>query len=298
MNFNVLKVKREGNPRRRYAHVLPFIGKLSALEPHALNHFSASILQQLPSLKGNILIIGIAESALVLAWWLKQKYTHDSVDLCYTSREPQTGDTTYQFIEPHSHAPDHYISLPKKNYQHIIIVEDEITTGETLKNIVMTLRESCQSFHVFVVADLRCEDSVDHLQQYFAQQQMQVAIQTVQTTHKTNHKQLYNETPDAIYMLGECINEGLELWHAAAQRPILRHITRSPWEVDEKIIYNRIHLTSEHYKTPHYLYNWDKPTKPENVLITTYLNTVPLAKKLKNTLKEYNIKTAIKIVSN
>jgi len=297
MNFDVLKVKREGNPRRRYAHVLPFIGKLSALEPHALNSFSTSILQQLPTLKGNILIIGIAESALVLAWWLKQKYTHDSVDLCYTSREPQTGNTTYQFIEPHSHAPDHYISLPKEKYQHIIIVEDEITTGETLKNIVMTLRESCQNFHVFVVADLRCPDKTTYLQQYFAQQQIKVSIQTVQATHKISHKQI-SENPDAIYMLGECINEGLELWHAAAQRPILRHITRSPWEVDKKIIYNRIHLSSEHYTTPHYLYNWDKPIKPKNVLITTYLNTVSLAEKLQLTLKKYNIETAIKIVKN
>lgn len=87
---------------------------------------------------GNSLVIGFAETATALGCSVA---VHLHSDFITTTREVFSGDFLY-FSEEHSHAPEQKIlKIPFENYDHIIIVDDEITTGKTISNLISVISE-------------------------------------------------------------------------------------------------------------------------------------------------------------
>ena len=99
--------------------------------------------------KGRILIIGFAETATALSSRIMEKFCysreHESDDIWYiqTTRRTVKKAKPIEFLEEHSHATEQklYWNPATSDIDTIIIIDDEITTGNTVINMVRLLKQ-------------------------------------------------------------------------------------------------------------------------------------------------------------
>ncbi len=273
------KILREGNPKRTYAHVLPELGKLAPLNTHYLQHWLAIIESNInPQL--STILIGLAESSLLPATWLAQ-HLHFKPKLCLSTRYSHQ-QTCIHFKEPHSHGPNH--SLPintQQYYQQAIIIEDEITTGQTLYNLIQALKPQVEQFIIFTLADFR--------QSHTQSTSLAKLTDTVKLLLKpeTTIKTMTIKSRQAIYSIGECLPPALHYYHSIDEQSYFRHITRSPWQVDQNIIKTKIHLGQDTENIHHYFYNPDALNNLDKIDIFCYPPTLAIANQLEHWLQTH-----------
>jgi hypoxanthine-guanine phosphoribosyltransferase len=150
--------KRENNTKRGYLLVDPLQGKHVPVEPSkALNLFKSLAEKLQGKYEGErLLLIGFAETATAIgaqaAITLGTKYIQ-------TTREV-IPDVSYLFFsEAHSHATEQKlvkddIDRVINETDRIVFVEDEVTTGNTIMNIIRIIRREYQRKIKFAVASL------------------------------------------------------------------------------------------------------------------------------------------------
>ena len=150
--------KRENNNKRSYLVVDPLQGKHVPVEPSkALNLFKSLAEKLQGKYEGErLLLIGFAETATAIgaqaAITLGTKYIQ-------TTREV-IPDVSYLFFsEAHSHATEQKlvkddIDRVINETDRIVFVEDEVTTGNTIMNIIRIIRREYQRKIKFAVASL------------------------------------------------------------------------------------------------------------------------------------------------
>ncbi len=163
-------LKRDNNPLREEAFTLACLGKL---HPASSSDFSrcggwlSELLDEIISnnpldhhsrhdLEHDILIIGLTESGIIpaLLMYLESNRKHLNTHLIYSTRRPMAG---IAFHESHSHGPNHILSVTDCNFREIWIVEDEITSGNTVFNLIIQLYNHIKidCVRVFAFADFR-----------------------------------------------------------------------------------------------------------------------------------------------
>lgn len=135
--------KRENNSRRSFVLVNALQGKHVPAKP-------AQALQMFEQLAENLraryqepcLAIGFAETATAIGLGVAQGCGYKSMS---TTREPLPDVSYLYFSEAHSHATEQKLirddlELVQDSVKRIIFVEDEVTTGRTILQIVRLLR--------------------------------------------------------------------------------------------------------------------------------------------------------------
>ena len=302
MTLALVRVARDGNPLRAHGWAAPFFGKLAPFDPAAADALARAQLALLAARrsagagaaaaaaggasKEEVLVVGLAESSLLPAWWLAHRLAADgaperpAVALALSTRRvppagadvtgdagsspagsrgisrvsspanlpaiapalaseeaaarcgaegvgaagcgfgssggagaspaapparaaaaPAAADATdaadaasfpcwLAFREPHSHAPCHYLLVPRAEGDgelgapslsrgpHVVIVEDEITTGRTLSNLVCELAGVVRPSRIDVLAlvDLRSRADAAAMEQRLASVGCDVAV--------------------------------------------------------------------------------------------------------------------------
>jgi hypothetical protein len=149
-------VARKNNPLRQYGMVHRNLGKIGPVKP--LN--TVNIVDEM--VKGGIdfgrgPIIGLSESSILLGRIISEFITH--TPFIFSTRYPMAGMVA--FIEPHSHAPIQYLNMKAlREAREICIVEDEITTGNTLLNLIQVLLSQLANLQTIRVVALKmfCSD--------------------------------------------------------------------------------------------------------------------------------------------
>lgn len=112
-----------------------------------------------------IFVVGFAETAtglgMSVAAPLKNSYYQT------TTREPLVGvNKLFSFKEEHSHATNHDFysinDIDINDYDEIYLVDDEITTGKSMLNIIVQLSKvsSIKKFSIFSILDWRSEENI------------------------------------------------------------------------------------------------------------------------------------------
>ena len=150
--------KRENNTKREYLVVNRFQGKHIPVRPgKALEMFDAlgELLIQANFVE-RLLVVGFAETATAIGAAVAAGL---SADYIQTTREWADGVSYLYFSEEHSHAAQQ--KLVKEDMdsalewaERIIFVEDEVTTGKTILNIVDILKKQYKCRLKFSVASL------------------------------------------------------------------------------------------------------------------------------------------------
>lgn len=150
--------KRENNTKRNYLVVNRLQGKHIPVEPReCLRMFDELAAVVAKEYKGEkLLLVGFAETATAIGARL-------AVDMdCYymqTTREQEEGVEYLYFTEAHSHATEQKLIKTDLDRMiddigRIVFVEDEVTTGNTILNIVELIQQAYSRKASFSVASL------------------------------------------------------------------------------------------------------------------------------------------------
>lgn len=174
----VKMAKRHNNPKRDFLFVNTLLGKhiaVSGVESIEMHQSLGDEVYQLFLRKGwadkKVLLVGFAETATALAQSLmfyalhyKDKFPLNVVAYTQTTREnvAENDFINISFEEEHSHATTQKLYFdPNLDYDVVLFVEDEITTGNTILNFIAQF-EKYQSGKQYAVASiLNWQNDVD-----------------------------------------------------------------------------------------------------------------------------------------
>ncbi len=174
MEENLVKIaKRENNTKRNYLVVNPLQGKHVPVSPSkALELFQRLADTVKDKYTGErLLLIGFAETATAIgaqaAITLGTKYIQ-------TTRESIPGVEYLFFSEEHSHATEQKLvkdDIDKiiNQIDRIVFVEDEVTTGNTIMNIIRIMRNEYRNEIRFAVASILNGMTDEYLKSYEAE---------------------------------------------------------------------------------------------------------------------------------
>ncbi len=137
---------RENNQKRSYLIVNPSQGKHVPVAPSdALDVFGslAAQVQQHIGPTDPVLIIAFAETATAIGAAVAASLTNPTY-LMHTTREKVENTDFLFFSEAHSHATEQRLALRGldpvlEKIKHVVFVEDEVTTGNTIWNLITCL---------------------------------------------------------------------------------------------------------------------------------------------------------------
>jgi hypoxanthine-guanine phosphoribosyltransferase len=143
------------NPKRAFLFVSKVLGKHIPVKPVLMNESYKNLTAIIPeNLPTPLTVVGMAETAVCLGAGvyreLKKSYGRDAVFMTTTRHPAKHLPVLSEFLEEHSHAQDQLIygSNDKEIQEHIessrtlILVDDEISTGKTFKNLIKSLLNS------------------------------------------------------------------------------------------------------------------------------------------------------------
>lgn len=161
MNEILSLAKRDNNPRRNYLIVNKLQSKHCPSDPRDTVKLCAEMGEEMQRIypKGECLAIAFAETAVGIGA-LAASALGERCFLISTTREQLPEYRTYiSFEESHSHAPVHKLcergDIGFERFGHIFIIDDELTTGNTVKALAKRLRETCSaqiSAHAFAAS--------------------------------------------------------------------------------------------------------------------------------------------------
>ena len=150
--------KRENNNKRSYLVVNRLQGKHIPVKPHeALTMFRELSAQLKERYAGErLLLIGFAETATAIGAAVAAEL---GAAYMQTTREAIPGVTYLYFSEEHSHATEQKlikddIDSVIDTIDRIVFIEDEVTTGKTITNIIDILEKQYPGKVAFAVASL------------------------------------------------------------------------------------------------------------------------------------------------
>ena len=150
MNYTATEVllvaKRFKNTRRNYLLVNPLQGKHLPVRPtvalEMMNSLGQLVAEKFPSAR---LVVGFAETATAIGAVVAKNLADDCFYL-QTTRENFAGNFV-EFLEEHSHAPEQKLfaenlSTLIDTAPEVVFVDDELSTGKTLRNIIRQLKKN------------------------------------------------------------------------------------------------------------------------------------------------------------
>ncbi|WP_394201140.1 phosphoribosyltransferase domain-containing protein [Marinagarivorans algicola] len=138
---NLLEFASRENPKRAYLFVSKVLGKYIPCKPSTMRN-SYRELAKLIHPKTPTLVLGIAETATGLGAGVAQSFCQQHKDIYFsqTTRFKKDRPLAFDITEKHSHAPQHLIydfnkNIPSDTIRDVVLVDDEISTGNTLTQI-------------------------------------------------------------------------------------------------------------------------------------------------------------------
>lgn len=167
--------KRKNNAKRDYLFVDRFQGKHIPESPSKILTLFDSFYSEIESkLSENdkIVVVGFAETATGLAEYVSHRMSNSdklSKSLVYhlqTTREEYVkSKKLFTFDEEHSHAVSQFLYCDKKlpDFNRVLFIEDEITTGKTILNFIDKFKEinpECK-YSVASILNWQNKESID-----------------------------------------------------------------------------------------------------------------------------------------
>lgn len=150
--------KRQNNKKRNYLVVNRLQGKHIPVKPQEAFKMFNELADKIKDVysKEKILIVGFAETATAIGAAVASRL---KVPYIQTTREVIEGVEYLFFSEEHSHATEQKLvkdDIDKlgNSIERIIFVEDEVTTGKTILNIISILEKEYPQIKKFSVASL------------------------------------------------------------------------------------------------------------------------------------------------
>jgi hypothetical protein len=259
-------VRRSSNPARKSAITFEHLGKLNPINQRHITDLVTAwdAILDCDWVDQSPVILGLTESGIIPSFAMHQACLRHRRDSSWyiTSR---TQHSRFSFSEPHSHAPVHFVpeSMLREPCGNLYIVEDEITTGRTLCNLIACLSKYFKLRTVRVFALLDCRSKEDRTAMMACARQLGINLackSLLDIDQSLLHSRSFstvatvlNESDANVRLVqGEELGQSLSGLLADSNLRI-QHITLSPWELDG------YHVRLRHEIAPNYFsYNFQQ----------------------------------------
>lgn len=170
---------------KEYGYFSPFNVNLlkNSIENYAFIPYTNKEIEKKINLKEKTLFIGFAETATGLGHAMFHPFV-DNAEYIHTTREKITSvKSAFSFEEEHSHATSHSCFAKENNYfekfDRIVLIDDEITTGNTAINLIKALnaRFPNKEYVVASILDWRNEQEKRYYQRI--EHELNIKIKTL-----------------------------------------------------------------------------------------------------------------------
>lgn len=198
------------NPKRAFLFVSKVLGKHIPVAPSVMQRSYADLTRLIPTdLQGPICVIGMAETAVGLGAGvyreLKKIHGQNAIFLTTTRHPVSTLPTLGLFLEEHSHAQDQFILTSHDQAKHqqvihaktLVLVDDEISTGKTFKNLINSLKNSgLENVERIILVTL-----VNWAEQHLATEDLNIPVEVISLLQghwqwQSNNQNIQIDMPD------------------------------------------------------------------------------------------------------
>lgn len=165
------------NPRRGFLLVSKVLGKHYPSRPAAMQSIHRALARRLvPFCRRSSVFVGMAETATGLGQGVYEAFSAltdlQTPVFIHSTRYRLSGADRIEFQESHSHATDIYLHIPSDpvlrvaflTAETLVLVDDEISTGETAVNLLEAYREHNPLLSRVVIASILNLSSQDRRQ--------------------------------------------------------------------------------------------------------------------------------------
>ncbi len=168
------------NSKRGFLFLSKVLGKHWPVKPSTMQNIHKELARRLndKNLETAPYVIGMAETATALGRGIFEEYCSlSSLNAVYshTTRYKLEEENVINFSEEHSHAVDQWLHLPSSpkaknvmnNARHLVLVDDEMTTGKTFKNLIKSLQPlmpKLESVFILTLVDMTGSNGLEYLQ--------------------------------------------------------------------------------------------------------------------------------------
>lgn len=162
---SLLSVGERINPKRPFIFISKVIGRYIPTSLKTLEKVATNLVGLVESeyllVSDKVSVISLSETALGLGVMVHQILQDNGVKNLnvFTTRHKTSNNVLYEFEEPHSHLPCHRIYSSSHdefliNTEVLVLIDDEITTGNTLKNLYNSMNlKNIKEVIILTVAD-------------------------------------------------------------------------------------------------------------------------------------------------
>lgn len=169
LNLNlddVFTMAVRNNKKRKFLFVSKLLGKHIAIKPDVGINAGKMLAYRFDFsslLDKNVLVIGFCETATGIGHSFFDHINLENAFYIHTTRENIKNQKKIEFLEEHSHATEHYLYLESlESFDDIFLVDDEITTGKTMLNIIKELYKlkPIKQYNIATILDWRDETCI------------------------------------------------------------------------------------------------------------------------------------------
>lgn len=143
------QVAARRNPKRGFLFVSTLLGKHLPVSVGTMRASYDRLADRvLPNVQGDVLVIGMAETATLLGFGVYDSLARrrpGSRTFFVHSTRYRLGPDACSFEESHSHAPQQWLhgldDVRLRSVRHVVLVDDELSTGNTFLNLDVVLRQ-------------------------------------------------------------------------------------------------------------------------------------------------------------
>ncbi|MGC5796139.1 phosphoribosyltransferase domain-containing protein [Sphingomonas sp. NFX23] len=151
------------NPKRGFLVVSKVLGRHLPARPRTMRRSVKDLAERIPvDLPGPVMVVGLAETAVCLGQSIHEELRlqsgREDVFFTHSTRQRLDRPLLCRFEEPHSHASAHLIYEPDlpgmPPPRSLVLVDDEISTGTTIRNLADALVDAWPGIETIAVAVL------------------------------------------------------------------------------------------------------------------------------------------------
>jgi uracil phosphoribosyltransferase len=287
-NYIVKYIKRTSNNKRKFGFIIDGYGKNTNVDIFLYNKFSKFIDKKIIN-KENIIFFGLAESGIFLS-----KYVYESLDykskkyICSTRhnnyKEDNENKYIFSFNENHclfnSNHKFYFNYDNNINYDTFVILEDEITSGNTIISLISKIYRYFKNIYIFTLIDNREKENIICLFKDINIKIYSLNLELIELENSCNYLTKYNinnnlNINNIIFTIGEASNklfdnENINLDNN--ENSIIRFISSTKYDIDNINIFNFIEFNQDNIS--YYYYNTFNIGTKSNIIIYYYSNDI------------------------
>lgn len=193
------------NKKRRFLFVNRYLGKHLAVNPKLVLEQGKELGKRaMECLNKNekVAVIGFAETATALGNIVFSALESKNKVYYHTTREILNWNEVIEFKEEHSHAREQLLYLNESfdlnNYEKIMLVDDELTTGKTCINIIRELNKNYKNKEYIIVSILNWMGKEDYEKYITLEKELSVNIKFVNLVNGSFKNSLEDDSFDMI----------------------------------------------------------------------------------------------------